>query len=238
MSVFKFESDTLQDLLDHIDAKTLFIFDIDHTLIEPVQIIGSTHWEKYIAKKLKGQGFTHHEASIRAFHQWRTIQHLTAVKAVENSIYEVLRLIDSLNLRTLGLTARDSTLSELTFDQLKSVGLDKIFTFQSPSEDLAADYPCRYFNGAVFCGFNRKDIGLRLFLEHVKVKPQKVVFVDDQKSHVDELEEFSIAEGIEYVGMTYHASGDHKFNPQIAEIQEKYLPKLISDREALDLLEA
>ena len=38
--------------------------------------------------------------------------------------------------------------------------------------------------------------------------------------------------------MTYGASGTHRFDPKIAEIQEKHLPKLISDREALDLLEA
>ncbi|MCH9632972.1 MAG: hypothetical protein S4CHLAM6_13210 [Chlamydiae bacterium] len=238
MSVYKFESDTLLDIVEHVDSNTLFIFDIDHTLIEPVQIIGSTHWERHLAKKLKEQGFTHHEACIRAFHQWRTIQHLTAVKAVEESVYEILTLVKNLNVQTLGLTARDGTLSELTFDQLKSVQLDKLFTHKEDCKDLPGNYPCKYTKGAIFCGFNKKDVGLQLFLEHVKMNPKKVVFVDDQKSHIDELEDLSNLLGIEYVGMTYHASGDHKFDPQIAEIQEQYLPKLISDKEALDLLEA
>lgn len=238
MSVYKFESDTLLDIVKHVDSDTLFIFDIDHTLIEPVQNIGSTHWERHLAKKLKEEGFTHHEASIRAFHQWRTIQHLTAVKAVEESIYEVKALIKSLNVETLGLTARDGTLSDLTYDQLKSVQLDTIFTYQADCKDLPGNYPCKYSRGTVFCGFNKKDAGLNLFLEHVKMRPKKVVFVDDQKSHVDELEDLANLLGIEYVGMTYHASGNHKFDAQIAEIQEQYLPKLISDREALDLLEA
>ena len=45
MSVYKFESHTLKDILDHVDQDTMFLFDIDHTLIEPAQIIGSTYWE-------------------------------------------------------------------------------------------------------------------------------------------------------------------------------------------------
>ncbi len=238
MTIYKFESHSIQDLLQYVDSNTLFIFDIDHTLIEPSQIIGSAHWEKYLASKLMSQGFTYHEACIRAFHQWRTIQHLTQVKPVETVIYEFIKAIQALNIITLGLTARDGTLSQLTFDQLNSVQLSHAFNMHGDSHDFSSNYPCSFRNGAVFCGFNKKDEGLKLFLEHSKLEPKKIIFVDDQRSHVDELEDLSRSMNIEYVGMTYHASGHHKFDPKIADIQEKYLPKLISDHEAMELLEA
>lgn len=238
MSIYKFESDNVKDILKHVDKNTLVVLDIDHTLIEPVQAIGSTHWEKHLTKKLMGQGYTHHEACIRAFHQWRTIQHLTDVKIIEESIYEVLSHLKALKIDILGLTSRDGTLSDLTFDQLKSVNLHNIFSIQNDPSEISANYPCSYFNGAVFCGFNKKDEAFKLYLNQIQLIPKKVVFVDDQQSHVEELEDLAVFLGIEYVGMRYTASGDHTFNPKIADIQEKHLPKLLSNREALDLLEA
>lgn len=238
MSVYKFESSSVKDILKHVDKNTLIVFDIDHTLIEPVQAIGSTHWERHLTKKLLEQGFTYHEACIRAFHQWRTIQHLTDVKTIEDAIYEVIDYLKENQVKTLGLTSRDGTLSNLTFDQLKSVNLHEIFTIHNDTSDLSANYPCTYYNGTVFCGFNKKDAAFKLFLNHINLSPKKIVFIDDQQSHVEELEDLATLLGIEYVGMKYTASGDHTFDSKIADIQEKHLPKLISNREALDLLEA
>ncbi len=237
MSTHKFESHKLEDINKHIDDETFFIFDIDHTLIEPVQIIGSTHWEKYVAKKLVSQGFSQHEAMVRAFHLWRSIQHITAVKIVEEGIFELLQTLEQMKILTLGLTARDGTLSNLTFEQLASVKLDKAFSMIKPCQDLPSIYPCRYSKGAVFCGFNKKDKALELFLDQIDFMPKKIVYIDDQVSHIDELEHFSKAKGIKYVGMKYSASGDHRFDPKIADVQEKHLPKLISDREAREFLE-
>lgn len=238
MSIFKFESSNVRDILKYADGSCLAIFDIDHTLIEPVQTIGSTHWERHLMKKLMEKGFTYHESAIRAFHQWRTIQHLTDVKLVEESIFEVITGLKLLQIQTLGLTARDGTLSSLTFDQLKSVNLHNMFSQHKVNSNLMGNFPCTYFNGAVFCGFNKKDEALKLFLEQANFKPKKILFIDDQQSHVDELEELSRILGIEYVGMKYTASGDHTFDPKVAEMQERHLPKLLSDGEALDLLEA
>lgn len=238
MTEYKFESNNIRDILSHVDLNTLFIFDIDHTLIEPAQIIGSTHWERYLAKKFVSQGLNQHEAMIRAFHHWRAIQHLTDVKIVDESIYEVINFLKDLKINIMGLTARDRTLTNLTLDQLKSVQLDNLFTFLNDPHDFPGHYPCHLANGTVFCGFNKKDVGLRLFLDHLAFVPKKIVYVDDQVSHIDELENLSKSMNINYVGMKYGASGDHKFNPKIAEIQEKHLPKLISDQEALNLLEA
>ena len=187
MSVYTFKSDRLQDILNYLEPNVLFIFDIDHTLIEPTQSIGSTHWERHLASRLIQQGFTHHEANIRAFHQWRTLQHLTQVQPVDPTIHQILNQIRSFGIQTMGLTARDKTLSELTFDQLASVNLDQAFSLIGDSKDLRGNYPCHYHQGAVFCGFNKKDAGLELFLNHVQLKPKKIVFIDDQQSHVDEL---------------------------------------------------
>ncbi len=237
MSAYKFESDSIRDILKHIDPETLFILDIDHTIIEPVQSIGSTHWERHLAKKLMDSGYTYHEACIRAFHQWRTIQHLTQVRPVEESIYEFHDFLKSSKIETMGLTSRDSTLSDLTFEQLASVQLGDVFSFQKPCVELQGNYPCQYTKGAIFCGFNKKDHGLDLFLSHIDFKPSKIVFVDDQSSHIDELGDLSEMLKIDYVGMKYNASGVHKFDAKLADIQEKHLPKLLSDREALDLLE-
>lgn len=236
MSTYIFESKRIESILDFIDNNTFFIFDIDHTLIETSQVIGSTHWQKHLVRRLIDQGLARVDAEKQAQALWKQIQHQSPVRIVEEAISGLIAYLKARKVPILGLTSRDVEIVDLTFKQLASVELHDIFDVQSPCYSFDIDPVCHFSKGALFCGDNRKDVGLKLLMDHLDFKPKKIVFIDDQKSHLYELEEMAYASGIQYVGMHYTASSHERFNYDIARIQEQHLPKILSDHEALKLL--
>lgn len=236
MSTFIFESNKIESILDFVDPKTLFIFDIDHTLIEPLQVIGSTHWEKHLTHRLIDEGMHPESARLKACGLWKEIQKRTGVQAIESGIYRLITILKERAVMTLGLTSRDHDLADLTFRQLKAVDLDQVFTFNHPAKIFNLEYTAEFKNGTLFCGHNAKDLTLGALLKHAEITPEKIIFIDDQKDHLYKLEEMSFRAGIEFIGMQYTASSHDRFNIDIASIQEKHLPNILSDDEALMLL--
>ena len=236
MSTYIFESENIESILDFIRPDSLFIFDIDHTLIETAQVIGSTHWEKHFARRLMDQGIETDLARSQAQTLWKKIQRKTKVRPVDPTLFKLIHYLKTHNVKTLGLTSRDEEIIDLTLDQLQSVDMHEIFNFDDPCHDFGVNPSCHFSKGIVFCSDNPKDIGLKLFLEHTQHKPEQIIFIDDQKQHLYELEEMAYRAGISYVGMQYTASGYERFNAEIAKIQEKHLPHIITDDQAIDHL--
>lgn len=236
MSTYIFESKKIESILDFIDLDTFFIFDIDHTLIEAQQVIGTSHWEKHLKHRLIDQGISPDEAKFRAYTLWKSIQEVTGVQPVEEGVFRLISLLQHNQIPILGLTSRDRDLIEITFKQLKSVELDNVFTCDYPSQSLEAKHICHFSRGTVFCGDNPKNEGLKAFFDLISFKPKKIVFVDDQKEHLYELEEMAFHENIDFVGMQYMGSSYERFSPEIAEIQERHLPKILSNADALKLI--
>ena len=237
MSTYIFESKKIESIVDFIDSETFFIFDIDHTLIETAQVIGSTHWEKHFIRRQMDQGLSYEDASKRSFALWKQIQKSTEVRTIENGIFRLVSFLKTHNIPTLGLTSRDHDLMDLTFDQLKKVNLENVFNLDHPPHALEAELECHFSRGAVFCGDNPKDIALKALFKKNDIAPKKIIFIDDQKDHLYELEEMAYHAEIEYIEMQYTASNHERFNSDIAVIQEKHLPNILSDDEALKLMQ-
>jgi hypothetical protein len=236
MSTYIFESKKIESILDFIDLDTFFIFDIDHTLIEAQQVIGTSHWEKHLKHRLIDQGISPDEAKLRAYMLWKSIQEVTGVQPIEQGIFRLVSLLQNNSIPILGLTSRDRDLIEITFRQLESVDLHNVFTLDYPSQPLEAKHICHFSRGTVFCGDNPKNVGLKAFFNQISFKPKKIVFVDDQKEHLYELEDMAFHENIDFVGMQYMGSSHDRFNPVIAEIQEQHLPRILSNADALKLI--
>lgn len=239
MSTYIFESEKVESIIDFIDDESIYISDIDHTLIEPVQIIGSVHWEKYTTQKLMDRGLSFEKARQEAFKLWRQVQAATDIKVVEESVYNLLKILQSRKIPIMGLTSRSAFLKDLTFKQLARARLDQIFTYNYDCHDLPSPKLQSHFSkGTVFCGDDPKHHALEAFLKHNQINLKKIIFVDDQKDHIHELEELCYKLGIDYVGMHYVASSHKNFDAEIAEMQHKHLPKIISDLDALQMLES
>jgi predicted phosphatase len=75
------------------------------------------------------------------------------------------------------------------------------------------------------------------FLSIINQRPKKVVFIDDKKSHVEEVKNVLSRHGIEYIGFHYtaHQYVEKVYHPEVAEFQRKFL-KTIMSNEAAHLL--
>ena len=111
----------------------------------------------------------------------------------------------------------------------------------APSKDsftIPASTPTLYLQGILFVGdYNKKGDVFLPFLSIIKQFPKKVVFIDDKRKNVEELEQTLTKYGIDYVGIYYTAIEQSKsiYSRELADFQYKFLDRIMSN-EAANLL--
>lgn len=141
----------------------------------------------------------------------------------------------------MGLTHRQPSLVDSTLRQLASLS----WSFQptAPVKDIVvvpAATPTMYKEGVLFTGeYNKKGEIFARFLSIIGQKPKKIVFVDDKRSHVEDVERAVKALDISYVGVHYRACEHVKkvYDPALAEFQKKFMKQIMSNEAATLLLE-
>ena len=140
----------------------------------------------------------------------------------------------------MGFTHRQPKAAETTLRQVRSLGFD--FRITAPFIDgieIPAKTPACYSQGILFAGdYNKKIDILNPFLSLIQMKPKKIVFIDDKRKNVDELEALT-GQGIEYIGVHYTAISHRPptYVPELAQIQRKFfLDTLLSNDEAMQLI--
>lgn len=141
----------------------------------------------------------------------------------------------------MGLTHRQPSVAQATVRQVASLGFDFITT--APSKDsfvVPAASPTLYLQGILFVSdYNKKGDVFMPFLSMITKSPKKVVFIDDKRKNVEELEQTLMKYGIEYVGIYYTAIEHAKpvYSRDLAEYQYKFLDKIISNEAANFLMQ-
>jgi FMN phosphatase YigB (HAD superfamily) len=235
--------DRIEAILPEIDEKTLVLFDIDETLIEPFQMLGGGSWRRYAKSLLKK---TRSEEEANKIHD--EITYLLSKKVpyvpVETVSVACFKRIQHLKSPLFGLTARakdywydqlapDS--EELTVLHLKQAGFEFKRTKVFLNQRL---FLHRSYARGIFFAYPISDKGA-LFLElfnHEEPLPKKVVFVDDRMKHAYSVDRALQTLGIPGVCFCYEHSERYRlFDPLIAHIQlEKFLfeDRILSDIEA------
>ncbi|GEM_PF-988881 len=233
-----FESGKIEDMLPYVDQETWVFLDVDNTMIESTQQLGSAQWRNHIRKKARECGYSPEEVELALDKFWVFVQHFASVKLVDPQTVEVIERLKERDVPVFGLTAREAIEATHTQRQLGSVGialyLDPVLdpTFL-PSEKLSL-----LDQGVIYCGDNTKSMGITAFFEEMDAKPKKVVFVDDNQSQILELEKTLEEMGIEFVGMRFSGADERvqTFDGDIADVQFSYLPKIVTDEEANEML--
>ncbi len=233
-----FESTQLSDLFDHLsDDQTLVVFDLDSTLMRPAQQVGSEHWEEYLASKWTHEGMCELQASRRAQDCWLTVQQKTKMLPVEPAAPAIVHRLQQQGHQVMGLTARSAHLAFRTHDQLASMGIHLL-----PCEFL--DVPLRlnlapcvgYQSGILFAGYESKGKVLTHFFYLATSFPQKVVFIDDKKTHIYEVGLWMQERCVDYVGMLYRAVDPAHIDPDLAAVQWRFMHEILPDEAAALLL--
>lgn len=224
-------TNSIADIEKDIDDQTLVIFNIAEVLLDTETQLGTQNWRKYVRQRLEPQ--LHDRLTLLVFEK-------VPPKAVEQVTPQLIERLQS-KVRVLAFTSRGRNewyssqiphIDTITEKALKQVGLDF-----SKSKPLAFD-PFYFHDGIVY-GTNNREKGELLveFLRTNQLKPSRIVFVDDKKDSLVEVEGEMQKLGIPFSGYVYQrTAADHQnFDPVIANIQLDWLlnqNKVISDEEA------
>jgi hypothetical protein len=232
------EIEKMSAVLPLVKGKTLVVFDLDNTIIEPTQTLGSDQWFGYLVDKFTKLGETPEQATDHAIEDWSEVQHASDVVPVEGS---TPRLVERLQRRgdvdVMALTARPYEMRHRTRIQLRAVGVD--FEKDAPfseNKDLPSDL--NYHRGIVSIGPKQsKGEAITRILAAISQRYDRVLFIDDKAKHTKSVDEALAQSDLENFSFRYGAA-DPKvqgFNAKVADKQFDVFQRtgvIISDFEA------
>jgi hypothetical protein len=227
---------TIQDVVQHVEEGTLVVFDIDNTLLECSQSLGSDQWFCSQLQALKEQGWKHQQALDHVLAIWTDIQHRTALRPVEAHTAKVVNSLQQAGYPLIALTTRSSNVAEATKKNLYASGIDLRQT--APLKETATlihdGEETLYQEGILFTNNGHKGKALWAFLQRAQINPRKIVFINDKHSHLLPVEEISQLYGIEFVGLRYGGADARvkNFRREIADIQLEFYGKILTDEAA------
>ncbi|MBK7962427.1 MAG: DUF2608 domain-containing protein [Bdellovibrionales bacterium] len=229
------EIKTMSQILPYIDHQTLLVFDLDNTVLEPVQTLGSDQW----FKSLLANG----APLPQAISVWTEVQKRTQVKAVEEITRQIIANAQAHAHAALALTARPSDLSETTEIQLNSIGVSFRSSSSIAKDSFNSDQnSARFINGIKYIGPSlSKGDALVEMINQMARKPRRVVFVDDLQNIPSPSMQPLIQQVFRILNFR-HGAADEKvqsFNPVVAQAELKVFQNcgglLISDALALTI---
>jgi hypothetical protein len=174
-------------------------------------------------------------------------------KLIEASIPKIILELQRRKIPTLAFTSRaeadtwDPNNHDIqTVHQLKKVGIDFSSSMQNrlklSSLTFSEGPPPSVYKGIIFTAREEKGPILVQFLEALKLKPQKIVFIDDQRECLESVQKALEKKGIPSI--CFHYRGADKIqstlDPKIANLQLLYLlvnDEWLNEEKAQTLLE-
>lgn len=229
----------MNEIYPHLQPGMLVIFDIDNTLIEPVQELGSNQWFENRMKEYISYGCSKPDALEKALREWTAIQNITLVKLVEPEIAGIVKDLQTLGYTVMGLTTRGLGISTCTLHQLQTVNIDLKTTAPTDAEIFFMNERSVLFRGGtLFTAGTHKGNALEKFLKTIDCKPSSILFINDKYSHLLPVEDYCDKFAVPFVGMRYGFL-DQKvknFRKQIAEVQFYHFGHILSDEAAERIL--
>jgi len=217
------EIKSMKEITSYITPQTLLVFDLDNTVVEPVQTLGSDQWFEYMVQGFEKSGLTKDVAVQKSIIFWNEIAHHTKIRPVEAITPFIIRQAQAAGIPVLGLTARHATSAGETERQLASIGVNfklrPVYSLPLPGSNLESAF---YRNGIMYVGPTlTKGAALAQLFNQLRLRPGRVVFVDDKVKHTQTVDASLTALGIENHEFRYGAADARvsSFNSKIADFQ-------------------
>lgn len=232
------ESSDISSMLVFAQPNALLVFDLDNTLIEPNQQLGSDQWVGYQLESLTKKGLSSKEALQQVLPRWLAILKKTEMRLVDPVSPLLLKKLRQRKIASIGLTKRDPESCEPTVKQLEQL---KIEFFPYENGKIGEELPggTLYKKGVLFTGKGvDKGSCLLSYLGKISFNPSLIIAIDDKLSHLQSLERASELLQIPFIGIRYSVTDERvkNFDPEIAEIQWHHCQNILSDEEAAKLL--
>ena len=245
LSAIIIETTNFQKMTGFIAPNTLFILDVDDTLLIPTQALGTDVWFGYRMGQYLEKGESHSDALEKTLAEWEAIRHLTQVAIVEQGTETVIEQLQKTH-PLMCLTTQGLALATRTLQQLESLQIDPSIAapykndlyFMNGHNMSTNVQGVLYRKGILFTSGTHKGKATLKFLEMIDYHPDRIVFINDKASHLQEVEDSVKEKGIEFIGLRYSYSDERvsQFDKHLADFQWKYstLDHLLSDQEAAE----
>lgn len=230
------ELDSFEDVIKHVTADSFVLCDLDNTLIEANQLLGSVQWADQFTERLIASGEPQKFADELVHQLWLQMLPTIPMRLVDPLAPQIIQQIQAIGAKIIGLTARFP--KEATFTHPQLAKFDIQFSNLFPTKKLDHT-PFLFENGILFSGWiNEKSDALKELLKELDFFPEKIVFIDDKLSHVLDIKQAAAALNIECVGIRFSKADKRvqEYNQEIVDIQWKWFPQFISDEQALSIL--
>ncbi len=230
-------------LKEHVDKDTLIVLDIDNTLLETTQSLGSDQWFYHHFSSYIDDGMTPEAALERALPEWEAIQNLTEVTLVEEGTARTVAELQAKGYSVMGLTTRGLGMSTLAVHQLGKLGIDLTKTAPTQEQIFFTNFHSMYpktphgvifRQGILFTAGSDKGGAFSTLMEKLDLHPKKVVFINDKASHLQPVAKACEAKNIPFTGLRYGATDERVkgYDPLVGRVQWKAFGKIISDSDA------
>jgi hypothetical protein len=233
------EIKNIKETQSHVRDYQLIIFDIDNTILEPVQILGNDEWFHDRLKKNQMDCCDNEKALNKTLIEWYEILSITKVKLIEKDIKSLIENLQNNKIKIMALTSRNMDFAFASINQLDSLGID--LSKSSPYEKkIFFENEVFFEKGILFTGGKNKGEALKVFLNKIKFFPESIAFIDDKLRHVLEVEDFCKENKIKFLGYRYGFLDEKNknFNSEISSIQFKSFKKILSDEEAKKMIKS
>lgn len=230
---------TMAEVRTMVDPEALIVFDIDNTIMETAQTLGSDQWFYHRRQFYLSEGFHPQEALEMALAEWMAVQNLTPVQLVEEEVQGFIEELQREGVSVMGLTTRGLGLATRTLRQLHSLQVDLSPTAPLKEETLfKGDRAILYRQGILFTAGTHKGRAFLQLCEKIGGVPRKVVFINDKENHLAEVEESCEASQVEFLGLRYGFLDEKValFSHELASVQWDHFGRLISDEHAQAVL--
>jgi len=226
------ETQTMREVAQEVGPGTLVVFDIDNTLLESAQTLGSDQWFDAHIEELTEKYSDKEKAFNETSNLWIRLQQVTNMQPVEAITPSLVRNLQNRGIVVMALTARPWEVASVTNEHLNRAGID--LTRTSPKAEVE-----HYTNGIVFAGRAKKGDVLKSFLAEVGLSPRKIVFVDDKAKHTVTVDASLSTLDVPHIEFRYGAADPkvYGYDKELAAIQLQHFGGILSDSVAAKLRE-
>lgn len=229
-----------------INKDTLVIFDVDETLIQPVDmypINESSTQAQAIKKKLRE---SHPEIKDWGIYEDILIKQVQR-PLLEPMIIEKINALQKMGVIVIAVTAmntgkygRYDRLEHWRYEHLASFGFEGAFN------DLIIDFEANnkkpvFYKGILATDLSPKGPALFSFLDRIKHLPKKIIMFDDNINFLESVQMASAQRGIPFQGYLYKGAREKVWDQDLIEMQIEHLlyhKRWLSDEQAYELMKS
>jgi len=190
---------------------SLFLFDIDDTLIRG-ENEATDQWFRSQWTELAQRGLSAEEIKTILLPLYDTAQEKTAVKPVDEHLYQLLDHLDQKHVQRIVVTTRGRART-VTSTKRQFADLSLSFVQTKPGFDTEYTFPetgtCAcYTDGILFADGLNKGVVLQLLFDRIGYAPTHIYFIDDSLKNVKDVELFAQQKGILFDGFYFTRVAD------------------------------